>query len=359
MGKKVYYNLEYDRKKYRVAIIAPFPPLSGGMTQIAQSLSRNLKKDGHKIYKIDLGKGLNGVFPFPKLYIKYFKIISRCDIVHIISASGNALWFKDLPAILVSRFMFKKAILNFVGGMALDYYDNWSWFKKLPFRLADIVVVPTDIFKNLLNKDKLCSKVFTVPHVVDVQNFNENDSLSHDKPVLIASKALEKYAGIYELLDIFYEVKKKIKNLEFWIIGDGPERERLINKVNRMRLKDVRFLGQINHREMPKIMKEGTIFVHATRFESFGLVLVEAMASSLPIISFRVGGIPEVVLDKKTGFLIEYGNQNHFSEAIQDLIFNFQKRKRFKDNAKKHSRNYHWNKVKKYWYKIYFNLKIN
>ena len=68
------------------------------MTQIAESLTKHLRSDGHQVHKIQLGKGLYGLIPYPKLYIDFIKVILKIDIVHIISASGNALVFKDLPA---------------------------------------------------------------------------------------------------------------------------------------------------------------------------------------------------------------------------------------------------------------------
>ena len=351
-----YFNIKKNKIKYRIAILAPFPPLSGGMTQIARSLSINLKNDGHKIYRINLGKGLQGLFPFPKLYFQYFKIINRCDIVHIISASGNALWLKDLPAIIMSRILLKKVILNFVGGMALAHYAKWPWYKKLPFRWSSIVVVPTNIFKNLLIKNKSCAKVFTVPHVVDVQDFNKIQELSGNILILLAAKSLQEYSGFDFLLDIFSQVKEKNHNAEFWIAGDGPKKKELIDKVKNMRLNGVRFLGNVEHERMPSVMKKATIFVHATRYESFGIALVEAMASSLPVISFNVGGIPEVIIDNMTGHLIPYGDKTHFAEAVSDLINNIDKRKRFGKNGKQHSNNFHWNTIRAYWYKLYSNL---
>ena len=143
------------------------------MTQIAESLSKNLKNDGHQVHKIQLGKGLHGLIPYPKLYLEFIKVISKTDIVHIISASGNALLFKDLPAILFSRIFNKKVILNFVGGSAIDHFEDWIWFKKIPFRLANAVVLPTNILKDAINKKKSPYNLIKIPHVVDIKYFEK------------------------------------------------------------------------------------------------------------------------------------------------------------------------------------------
>tara|TARA_B100001113_G_scaffold169012_1_gene138258 strand:- start:1199 stop:2242 length:1044 start_codon:yes stop_codon:yes gene_type:complete len=344
------------KSKYRISILAPFPPLSGGMTQIAESLARNLNNDGHEVHRIQLGKGLQGLLPIPRLYFQFIKVFLKCDIIHIISASGNALLFKDLPAVLLSRILKKKVILNFVGGIAIEQFQQWPWYKRLPFRFSDIVVLPTDILKDVIKNNEPNFKVIKIPHVVDIKYFHVENILKNDKPILLAAKSLESYSGFDILIDIFFEIKLRFKNAELWIVGDGPQKNYLLNKVRMMNLNSVQFLGNINHRDMPSIMKKATLFVHGTRYESFGIALVEAMASSLPVVSFKVGGIPEVVIDKKMGYLIPYKDKTKFMKAVSDLICDYNKRKEFGENARNHSQNFSWDVIKLYWYELYKKL---
>ena len=326
------------------------------MTQVAKSLAQNLENDGHKVYRVQLGRGIQGLFPIPKLYFQYIKVFLRCEIVHIISASGNSLIFKDLPAIILSRILQKKVVLNFVGGSAIENYPKWSWLKKLPFKWSNIVVPPSNILKNVLKKNEPSLQIVKIPHVVDIEYFSLTNQLQNDIPILLAAKSLESYSGYDILLDIFYEIKRKINNAEFWIAGDGPYRKRILSKVNKMGLNGVRFLGNISHGEMPDVMKKATVFVHGTKYESFGIALVEAMASSLPIVSFKVGGIPEVVINNKTGYLIPYGNKTKFVDAVLVLLQNTEKREKLGENSKQHSQSFSWSVVKKYWYKLYSEL---
>ena len=323
------------------------------MTQIAESLSKNLVNDGHKVFKIQLGKGLMGLLPIPILYFKFIKSILRSDIVHIISASGNALWIKDLPAIIIARLFKKKVILNFVGGKALDCYPKWPWYKKLPFKCASAVVFPTDIFVNLFKKYSPHTKFYKIPHVVDVQSFYKNNFLKSKAPILLAAKSLEDYSGFDILLDIFSSVKKNIHNAELWIAGDGPMENDLKNQANSLGLKNVRFLGHIDHKVMPDIMQQATIFVHASKYESFGIVLVEAMASMLPVVSFNIGGVSEVIINNKTGYLIPYGDKNYFVNKLLDIMNNEQKIKELGKNGLIHCKNYSWEIISKYWYRLY------
>ena len=83
------------------------------------------------------------------------------------------------------------------------------------------------------------------------------------------------------------------------------------------------------------------------------------MASSLPIVSFNVGGIPEVVMDKKTGYLVDYRDMDKFIEVIKKLIIDDHHRKEMGSYGKKHSEKYHWINIKKQWYLLYKNLVDN
>jgi len=322
------------------------------MTQIAESLSKNLKNDGHKVHKIQLGKGLYGLIPYPKLYLDFIKVISKTDIVHIISASGNALFFKDLPAILFSRIFNKKVILNFVGGSAIDHFDDWIWFKKIPFRLANAVVLPTNILKDAINKKKSRYNLIKIPHVVDIKCFEKGKKVKGNKLILLAAKALETYSGYEILIDIFSELKNEIEQVELWIIGDGPLREKLLAKVKNMKLESVRFLGNVSHDEIPEIMSQANIFVHTTLYESFGIALVEAMASSLPIVTFDVGGISEV-LGSESCYLVPYNDKKRFLERVISLISNPKLRYKLGNHGKKQSQKFSWDIIRNHWYKLY------
>lgn len=326
------------------------------MTQIAKSLCNNLKNDGHCVNEIDLGRG---ILPLPSLYFKYLKSFWDCDIIHIISASGNALWLKDLPAIIISRLYGKKVVLNFVGGKALKNFNNWPWLKKLPFKLTNAIVVPTNIFKKLIEEDSMSSSIFTIPHVVDIDKFYSPIHLKKNNHVLIASKSFEKYSGYDFLIDVFKEIKKDFPAAQFWILGDGPEKNKIIEDIKKSKVCDVKLYGNLPHNEVPEYYSRSSIFLHASKYESFGLALVEAMASSLPIVSFNIGGIPEVVMDKKTGYLVDYRDMDKFIEVTKKLITDDLHRREMGSYGKKHSKKYHWINIKKQWYRLYKNLVDN
>ena len=214
------------KNKLNITILAPFSPYTGGMVSLATSLAERFEKDGNLIFRLQAGTGLSNFYLLPSLYIKMIYYTFRSDVVHIISASGKALYGKVLPLIVIGIIFRKKVILNFVGGKAIDKSENWRWYRKLPFLLATKVVLPTNQFKRLLTMKISRINFYVIPHIVDVDLFINNDlTIVSDQPILIAAKEMKKYAGHFHLLRIFREIQDIFPNAELWFTSDGPERK--------------------------------------------------------------------------------------------------------------------------------------
>jgi len=105
----------------------------------------------------------------------------------------------------------------------------------------------------------------------------------------------------------------------------------------------IAFLGAIENRRVPEILKDVDIFVMPSTQEGFGVAAVEAQAMEIPVVATRVGGIPEVVLDGETGILVEPGNSEQLAQAILTLIENPTLRKQMGERGRKRAlANYRW-----------------
>jgi L-malate glycosyltransferase len=105
-------------------------------------------------------------------------------------------------------------------------------------------------------------------------------------------------------------------------------------------LEGVEFKGNVLYEEMPLLFSESSIFVHGTKFESFGIVLIEAMASGTPIVSTNVGGIPDVIVDGEEGFLVDYGDSMAMGKNIIELHENEELYNKLRVNGKNKASQY-------------------
>jgi glycosyltransferase involved in cell wall biosynthesis len=128
------------------------------------------------------------------------------------------------------------------------------------------------------------------------------------------------------LIDGYAKIAKKFPNSKLVIVGDGNEHKNLERQIKDLEIEQQAILiGR--QKEIPKILKCSDIFVLPSRREAFGYVLLEAMVTHLPIIASQIGGIPEVVEDRKTGILFEPEDTESLSKAITSLLKDIQKRK--------------------------------
>jgi len=105
------------------------------------------------------------------------------------------------------------------------------------------------------------------------------------------------------------------------VVGIGPESERLAHLARALGITSrVHFLGHLPFAALAAEYRNAAIFALPTEQEGFGIVFLEAMASSLPIIATRVAAVPEVVADGVTALLVDPGDETALARAIENLL---------------------------------------
>jgi glycosyltransferase involved in cell wall biosynthesis len=103
------------------------------------------------------------------------------------------------------------------------------------------------------------------------------------------------------------------------IAGDGPDRPAVEREVRRLGLESaVRLAGERD--DVAELLAEADLFVLSTRSEGLPLSILEAMAAGLPVVASDVGGVPELVVDRETGFLVPPGDPHALAAAIERLL---------------------------------------
>jgi len=209
---------------------------------------------------------------------------------------------------------------------------------------ADAVVVPTPSVGEIIKKWGVTNKnIIPIPTGVEEEQFANPDresirrkyNIAGDEVLLFVMTRLTAEKNMEFLLDAALDVLRKNPKTKFMICGDGDLKERLAKKTKGAGLSEkMVFAGIISNGEKKNYYAAGDIFVYASRSETQGMVLTEAMYSGLPIVAVRATGVEDIVEDEKTGFLVEE-NKREFADAVQKLINDPDLRIRFGEEAKR------------------------
>ena len=147
--------------------------------------------------------------------------------------------------------------------------------------------------------------------------------------------------GIAWLIRTCRKIFQENKRFCLVIAGNGKEKNRLIRLAENQLPGQFRFVGQIPQDKMYRFYSAGDIFAFPGIKESLGMVFLEAQSCGLPVVAFANGGIPEVVKDRKTGFLLPPYASDTFSDAIKKLFSDKKLRTQMGDAGQKYVRTHH------------------
>lgn len=174
-------------------------------------------------------------------------------------------------------------------------------------------------------------KHFTVYNAVDVEKVNaaagEGQAEAarslglEGKTVVGVVGSLKKIKGHALLVEAMAEVKKSLPGAVLLVIGDGPEKENLMERAGMAGLAgDIRWLGRRRREDVYRLYGAMDVLAVPSKFEGFGLAAAEAMAAGLPVVATRVDGLTEVGEDGMTGFLTPPGDAGEMSRALVRVL---------------------------------------
>jgi len=212
---------------------------------------------------------------------------------------------------------------------------------------SDVVTAVSNSLKQTTNHlFKIKKEIQVVYNFIDIEKYDkaENQECKRDalaKPnerILTHISNFRPVKRVEDVIKIFYEVQKEIPS-KLLMIGEGPDRAKAEILTKKLGITDnVFYLG--NSTETVKILCYTDLFLLPSQTESFGLAALEAMAAKTAVISTNTGGLPEVNIQGKTGFLSDLGDikdmaKNAISILKEDAILD-----QFKRNAKEHTKKF-------------------
>ncbi|WP_298881806.1 glycosyltransferase family 4 protein [uncultured Polaribacter sp.] len=274
--------------------------------------------------------------------MKIFKILflNKIDKVYLAPSVSKKGLYKDYLTILILKvFKVKRYYhLHNKGVSKRKKSKILDLLYKSFFKNAKVVLLSEKLYddvKDFVKKDD----VFICPNgIKDEYNFNKKENKNIFN-ILFLSNLIES-KGVFILLEACKILKDK--NINFlcnFVGGEGDISKEIFNlKVQELNLQNnVTYLGRKYNNEKKEIFLNSDVFVFPTFYhnETFGLVNVEAMMYSLPVISTDEGGISDIIEDGKTGYIIEKKNSKVLAKKIELLSKDHQLRKMLGENGRK------------------------
>ena len=257
--------------------------------------------------------------------------------------AGDYFWMA--AAFHVLRRLYPEAILKLHLGNP-PVFLNPTFIERRAFREADSVTFVSRHTKTAWEK----ALGFTVPHgrlirtpvTTDVIPFIERAKTPGKEPfILLSVGRLSPIKGIDIALQALRQIRDSGFDAALWIVGTGPEESRLRQLTQELGLTDhVKFHGFVN--DPSSLFAEVDFLLQpSTLTEGVPNSMLEAMASGMPVIASRVGGIPEVITDKETGILVDPSDPRQIADAVVTLIRDIELRKRISRTASEYVRKYY------------------
>ena len=352
-----------------------------GVSSSIESFRKEFEKLGHKVFNFaPYWKGYQdknpNVFRYPSIDIKikikfplaipYSRKISKVleklnlDIIH--SQHPNLLGSAAM------RWAKKKNIpLVFTWHTLYDQYAHFIPFipRKLAAWLAirnarnyankcDTVITPTQSVIEIIKNWGVTNKnIHSIPTGVEEDQFANPDresirekyNIQDDEILLVVVTRLTAEKNVEFLLDCAIEILKSNPKTKFLVVGEGNLRKKLEEQaLKTAAAKRIFFSGLILDDIKKDYYAAGDIFIYASKSETQGMILTEAMYIGLPIVAVRATGVRDIVEDGQTGFLVSE-NIKEFQAAVEKLIDDENLRKKFGEEAKKIAREKYTAKV--------------
>ncbi|WMW25430.1 glycosyltransferase family 4 protein [Methanolobus sediminis] len=275
------------------------------------------------------------------------------DIVHI---HGTHLPYALLPLVLKNKFI---TIVTLHGIVALDSKESirnrllckhliFKYFEKISVRNASFLIAVSPAVKKMIQDMYYPScNIEVIPNGVNLSDFKLNyNNIKLKHPCIFFIGRLVKTKNIGILIKAFSLVKSKFPNTHLYIAGTGPQISNLKKMVSKYDLTDdVTFLGYIFGDMKISYYKSVDICVVPSKFESFSIVTLEAMASSKAVVASNVGGIPYLVEDGLNGFLFSPSDHVDLCEKISFLLENNNLRKEMGKAGCKKATSFEWDLI--------------
>jgi glycosyltransferase involved in cell wall biosynthesis len=329
----------------RVLHVGPLPPPFGGIGVMMESImmSEPLKSYEHDYFSTSWGTNWELV---GKKNLEARRVVRRMklagqlrskvlrdkpQIVHFQCGSGGTWDFPgDMLLFNAAKASGAKTILHWHREPFLAKYPGKSIITKTFFEktagTADALIVLNQEYRLALQNFAIRNKTYIVPNAFDQSLLDipcPRDARPHINVIFIGRLTREK--GIFDLLDIAANIVRSNSQVRFVLAGTASPAEggleRIVRIIHEKKLEDaVQIVGSVSGEKKYAFFRDGDVLLFPSYRESFGIAVLEAMASGLPVVAYSVGMLPELVRDRVSGYIVPTGHVEELASRLLKLI---------------------------------------
>ncbi|KON27199.1 hypothetical protein AC481_05570 [miscellaneous Crenarchaeota group archaeon SMTZ-80] len=347
-----YFNLLENITKANVTILAPY-------IQGSELIDREIKGRIYRTRWLTLNSSLWKIIRTLPLLVLVFQVV-RQEKIRLIHCG-------QLLSIGIIGYLFKKIL-----GIPYWVYLHGSEI-RIETKLSPVEIIGRIILQNA-NKIVVSSKFTCKKYVklgirrekmiivtpgINMDKFRAETNTDwvrkrysvYDKKIILTVARLFEHKGVDMVIKALPEVLARVPNTIYFIVGKGPEKERLKKMVIKNNLEEnVLFIGYVPAKDLPAYYEACDVFIMVSReirekshVEGFGIVCLEANACGKPVIGGRTGGVEEAICDGETGLLIEPYRKEDVVQALIRLLIDKKYSQRLGNNGRERvKQNFTW-----------------
>ena len=362
-------------------------PTFGGSGVVATELGKALAQEGHEIHFITYSQPsrldfLNEnlfyhevdihtypLFEYPPyelaLASKMVNVVQNehLDLLHVHYAIPHASAAYMAKQILKTQGIIIPVITTLHGTDITLVGRDASYEPVVTFSINQsdgVTAVSEDLKRETYEHFKITNGIEVIPNFIDLAKFKKQKKDHFKKAIcpngeflIVHTSNFRKVKRIPDVIHIFNNIRKKIP-AKLLMIGDGPERATAETMSRELHIADdIRFLGK--QEAVEEVLSVADLFLMPSEKESFGLAALEAMACEVPVISTNTGGLPELNIQGKTGFMSNIGDvEDMTGKAL--FILDKNNLPIFKQNALKRAQDFDIPKILPLYENFYYKI---
>jgi glycosyltransferase involved in cell wall biosynthesis len=289
----------------------------------------------------------------PRSAVRLARLTGRFDVLHVIGAGPNAAYAAALRRLLGARI-----VLTLQGEFRADAHRAFERSRSLRFGLrqllasADAVTACSRFVLDELSAGGLDVRAGAevIPNGVNPNEFDRGAQAGY----ILAAGRLVEQKGLDTLLRAYAAACPELGGRRLVLAGDGPERERLEGLADSLGLDgNVSFLGSVGRERVAELLSGADLFAFPSRYEAFGVALLEAMAAGVPVVAAHAGGIPEFAVDGENALLVPPDDEPALARALTRLAQDDELARRLVAGGRAQAERHSWDAVATRYEEVY------